>query len=212
NHLERSCLRIFNKCVSTASTNVPTASATIGVASISQDTACAYIASQSSVSQIKFEDINQIDEDDMEEMDIKWNMALLSIKADKFWKKIGKKISIQGTYVAGKITYLTDKLFDAKNMIYHYKIRLAQVESRLVEHKDREIKYCEKIRGLELEVKFKTNSLECLAKELETLKKEKEGLDGKLAGFQTASKDLDILLKSQRLEKNKEGLGYSVGN
>nr|GEX35401.1 hypothetical protein [Tanacetum cinerariifolium] len=68
--------------VSTASTNVPTAS--IGVASISQDTACAYIASQSSGSQIKFEDINQIDEDDMEEMDIKWNMALLSMRADKF--------------------------------------------------------------------------------------------------------------------------------
>nr|GFD16032.1 hypothetical protein [Tanacetum cinerariifolium] len=52
-------------------------------ASISQDTACAYIASQSSGSQIKFVDINQIDEDDMEEMDIKWNMALLSMRADK---------------------------------------------------------------------------------------------------------------------------------
>nr|GFB48090.1 hypothetical protein [Tanacetum cinerariifolium] len=79
-------------CVPTASTNVPTASAS--VATISQDTACAYIASQSSGSQIKFEDINQIDEDDIEEMDIKWNMALLSIRADKFWKKTGKKISI----------------------------------------------------------------------------------------------------------------------
>nr|GFA71622.1 hypothetical protein [Tanacetum cinerariifolium] len=44
---------------------------------------------------IKFEDINQIDEDDMEEMDIKWSMALLSMRADKFWKRIGKKISIQ---------------------------------------------------------------------------------------------------------------------
>nr|GEW34823.1 hypothetical protein [Tanacetum cinerariifolium] len=80
--------------VSTASTNVPTASANIGVVSISQDTACAYIASQSSGSQIKFKDINQIDKDDMEEMDIKWNMALLSMRADKFWKKTWKKISI----------------------------------------------------------------------------------------------------------------------
>nr|GEV63032.1 hypothetical protein [Tanacetum cinerariifolium] len=62
-------------CVPTASTNVPTASAS--VATISQDTSCAYITSQSSGSQIKFEDINQIDEDDIEEMDIKWNMALL---------------------------------------------------------------------------------------------------------------------------------------
>nr|GEU59804.1 ribonuclease H-like domain-containing protein [Tanacetum cinerariifolium] len=56
-------------CVPTASTTVPTASAS--VATISQDTTSAYIASQSSGSQIKFEDINQIDEDDMEEMDIK---------------------------------------------------------------------------------------------------------------------------------------------
>nr|GEY39115.1 hypothetical protein [Tanacetum cinerariifolium] len=87
---------------------------------------------------------------------------------------------------------------------------LAQVETRLTEHRDQEIKYCEKIRGLELEVEFKTNSLECLAKKLETLKKEKEGLNGKLAGFQTASKDLYSLFKSQRLDKNKEGLGYSV--
>nr|GEV41227.1 ribonuclease H-like domain-containing protein [Tanacetum cinerariifolium] len=43
----------------------------------------------------------QIDEDDMEEMDIKWNMALLSMRADKFWKKTWKKISIQGSDVAG---------------------------------------------------------------------------------------------------------------
>nr|GEY73068.1 hypothetical protein [Tanacetum cinerariifolium] len=68
-------------CVSTASTNVPTASAS--VATISQDTASAYIASQSSGSQIKFKDINQIDEDVMEEIDIKWSMALLSMRADK---------------------------------------------------------------------------------------------------------------------------------
>nr|GEX64134.1 ribonuclease H-like domain-containing protein [Tanacetum cinerariifolium] len=48
-----------------------------------------------------WEDINQIDEDDIEEIDIKWNMALLSMRADKFWKKTGKKISIQGSDVAG---------------------------------------------------------------------------------------------------------------
>nr|GFC98520.1 hypothetical protein [Tanacetum cinerariifolium] len=34
-------------------------------------------------------------------MDIKWNMALLSIRANKFWKRTGKKISIQGSDVAG---------------------------------------------------------------------------------------------------------------
>nr|GEV47702.1 hypothetical protein [Tanacetum cinerariifolium] len=257
--------------VSTASTNVPTASANIGVASISQETAYAYIASQSSGSQFKFEDINQIDEDDMEEMDIKWNMDLLSMRANRFWKKTGKKISIQGSDVArfdksnvecfnchkmahftrecraprsqdrgrrdnyrqgskveeqapkalmaidgknsdslnSKVTDLTDKLFYAKNMIYHYKLGLAQVESRLAEHRNRETKYCEKIKGLELKVEFKTNTLENLKKEVELIKKEKEELETKLTGFKTASKDLDSLLESQRMDKNKERLGYS---
>nr|GEV78804.1 putative ribonuclease H-like domain-containing protein [Tanacetum cinerariifolium] len=210
----------------------------------------------------------KIDEDDMEEMDIKWNMALLSMRTDKFWKKTGKKISIQGSDVAGfdklksymandeenhalvaekeaptefalmantsakskvfdnslcpkdckkntdslnsKITDLTDKLFNAKNMIYHYKFRLAQVESRLVEHKDREIKYCEKIKGLEYKTESSDDYIEILKKKLELIKKVKESLDGKLAGFQTASKDLDSLLESQILDKNKEGLRYNV--
>nr|GFA00850.1 hypothetical protein [Tanacetum cinerariifolium] len=285
--------------IPTASTNVPTASAS--VATISQDTACAYIAFQSSGSQIKFEDINQIDEEDMEEMDIKWNMALLSMRADKFWKKTGKKISIQGSDVAGfdkskvecfnchkmgyfarecraprsqdrgrrdtyrrgskaeeqaqkalmaidgvgwdwsymandgedhalvadeeapteftlmtntntesKITDHTDKLFDAKNMIYHYKLGLAQVESRLVEHKDREIKYGEKIKGLEFRAESNNECIEILKKKLEILKKENEGVDGKLGGFLTASKNLDNLIESQRADKNKDGLGYSA--
>nr|GFB64427.1 hypothetical protein [Tanacetum cinerariifolium] len=56
-------------CVTTATTPFPTGSVNISI--ISQDTASAFIASQSNGSQIKFEDINQIDEDDMEEMDIK---------------------------------------------------------------------------------------------------------------------------------------------
>nr|GEW70214.1 retrovirus-related Pol polyprotein from transposon TNT 1-94 [Tanacetum cinerariifolium] len=87
--------------VPTASTQVSTAGATVAPASISLDTACAYIASQSNGSQIKYKDINQINEDDIKEMDIKWNMALLSIRADRYWKKTGKQISIQGTDVAG---------------------------------------------------------------------------------------------------------------
>nr|GEZ20215.1 hypothetical protein [Tanacetum cinerariifolium] len=97
-----------------------------------------------------------------------------------------------------KITNITDKLFDAKNMIYHYKLTLAQVESRLVEYKEREVKYIEKIRTLEFYDKGKIKCIETLKKELETLKKEKEVVDGKLAGLLTASKDLDNLIESQR--------------
>nr|GEV17181.1 hypothetical protein [Tanacetum cinerariifolium] len=95
-----------------------------------------------------------------------------------------------------KITKLTDKLDDSENVLFHYKAGLAQVEARLAEHRNQEVKYW--------------NCIESLTKELELIKKEKEGLESKLTGFQTASKDLDSLLESQRLDKNKEGLGYSA--
>nr|GEY20123.1 ribonuclease H-like domain-containing protein [Tanacetum cinerariifolium] len=223
--------------VPTASTQVSPTGATVAPSSINLDTACAYIASQSNGSQIKYEDINQIDEDDIEEMDIKWNMALLSMRADRFWKKTGKKISIQGTDVAGfdksksymendeenhalvadeeaPIEFTLMAKTSTDNEVFDNslcsKACLSQVKGRLVEFKNQEIKFCEKIRGLEFSVECKTNRIENLINELEILKKEKEGLESKLAGFKSATKDLDNLIGSQRSDNIKEGLGNSV--
>nr|GEV27113.1 hypothetical protein [Tanacetum cinerariifolium] len=109
-----------------------------------------------------------------------------------------------------KITELSDKLFDANNMICHYKLALAQVESRIVEYKEREVKYYEKIKTLEFHNESNNECIEILKKKLETLKEVKEGVDRKLAGLLKASKDLDNLIESQRSDKNKDGLGYSV--
>nr|GEW34119.1 reverse transcriptase domain-containing protein [Tanacetum cinerariifolium] len=81
-----------------------------------------------------------------------------------------------------------------------------KVEARLVEFKNQEIKFYEKIRGVEFNVESKNNRIERLTNELEELKKEKEGLDSKLIGFKSAAKDLDTLLGSQRSDMNKEGL------
>nr|GFB86403.1 hypothetical protein [Tanacetum cinerariifolium] len=81
-----------------------------------------------------------------------------------------------------------------------------EVEARLVEFKNQEIKFCEKIRGLEFKVESKANRIKNLTNELETLKKEKEGLDSKLTSFKSATKDLENLIRSQRSDKIKEGL------
>nr|GEV27151.1 reverse transcriptase domain-containing protein [Tanacetum cinerariifolium] len=214
----------------------------------------------------RLQDINQIDEDDMEEMDIKWNMALLSMRIDKFWKRTGKKISIQGSDVAGiqdrgrrdnfrqgskaeeqapKALMAIDGVgwdwsYMANNREDHALIAdeeaptkfalvantsteskvfdnslcskdsSAQVESRLVEYKEKEVKYIEKIRTLEFYNESNKECIETLKKKLKTLKQEKEGVDGKLAGLLTASKDLDNLIESQRSDKNKKGLRYTV--
>nr|GFC44275.1 hypothetical protein [Tanacetum cinerariifolium] len=63
--------KVHTASVPTASIQVSTVSTDVAAASLSHDTVCAYIASQSNGSQIKYEDITQIDEDDIEEMNIK---------------------------------------------------------------------------------------------------------------------------------------------
>nr|GEV05612.1 hypothetical protein [Tanacetum cinerariifolium] len=99
-----------------------------------------------------------------------------------------------------KITKLSEALSDS----------LSQVEDRLVEFKTQEIKFCKKIRGLEFKVESINKRIENLLNELEKVKKEKEGLDSKLTGFESTEKDLDTLLGTQKTDKNKEGLRYSV--
>nr|GFA73015.1 hypothetical protein [Tanacetum cinerariifolium] len=158
--------------VSTASTNVPTASANI-----------------------------RISEDDMKEMDIKWSMAFLSMRADKFWKKTWKKISIQGSDMDG---------FDKSKVecFNCHKMGHFTRECRAPRSKDKGRRDNYK-QGSKVEEQV-PKALMAIDGELETLKKEKERVDSKLAGFLTTSKDLDNLIESQRSDKNKEGLGYSA--
>nr|GEX28451.1 hypothetical protein [Tanacetum cinerariifolium] len=105
-----------------------------------------------------------------------------------------------------KIIKLNEELSDCEIDLYNYKRGLSQVEARLVEFKEHEVKFYERIRGLERDVEIRDNKIEYLKNELEQVKKEKESLDNKLTGFENASKDLDNLLGSQRSDKNKEGL------
>nr|GEV53060.1 hypothetical protein [Tanacetum cinerariifolium] len=240
-------------------------------------------------------DSPKIDEDDMEEMDIKWNMALLSMRADKFWKRTGKKISIQGLDMVGfdksKVecfnyhkmghfarecraprsqdkgrrdnyrqgskaeeqatkalmaidgvgwdwSYMANdeedhalvanevaptefslmantsaegKVFDNSLCSKDCKKNNNSLnKSRLVEYKEREVKYCEKIRTLEFYNESNNECIEILKKKLETLKEENKGVDGKLAGLLKALKDFNNLIESQRSDKIKDGLGYSI--
>nr|GEZ33497.1 hypothetical protein [Tanacetum cinerariifolium] len=192
-------------CVPIANTNVPTASAS--VATTSQDTACAYIASQSSGSQIKFEDINQIDEDDMEEMDIKWNMALLSMRADKFWKRTGaprsqdrgRRDNFKQGSKAEEQALKALMAIDRVGWDWSYMANDGE-DHALVTDEEAPIEFA-LMANTSTDNKVFDNSL-CS----KDCKKNNDSLNSLL----TALKDLDNLIKSQGSDKNKEGLGYTA--
>ncbi|GJX23054.1 putative ribonuclease H-like domain-containing protein [Tanacetum coccineum] len=85
--------------VSTVSTPVSTAST--NSANLSDAIVYAFLANQPNGSQIFYEDLNQIHDDDLEEMDLKWNLALLSMRARKFYQRTRKKITIDRSDTAG---------------------------------------------------------------------------------------------------------------
>ncbi|GJX13571.1 putative ribonuclease H-like domain-containing protein [Tanacetum coccineum] len=43
----------------------------------------------------------QIHEDDLEAIDLKWQLSLLSVRAKKYYQRTGKKIFINGNDIAG---------------------------------------------------------------------------------------------------------------
>ncbi|GJV29620.1 ribonuclease H-like domain-containing protein [Tanacetum coccineum] len=90
-----------NVLVNTASSSLSTASSTDNTARLSDATIYAFLANQPNGSQVVHEDLEQIHEDDLEEMDLKWQLALLSMKARKFYQRTGKKIIINGSDIAG---------------------------------------------------------------------------------------------------------------
>ncbi|GJU73102.1 ribonuclease H-like domain-containing protein [Tanacetum coccineum] len=73
----------------------------ISTANLSDATVYAFLANQSNLSQLVHEDLKQIHEDDLEEMDLKWQLALLSMRAKRFFQKAGKKITINGSDTDG---------------------------------------------------------------------------------------------------------------
>ncbi|GKA48052.1 ribonuclease H-like domain-containing protein [Tanacetum coccineum] len=59
------------------------------------------LASQPNWSQLVYKDLEQIYEDDIEEMDLKWQLALLSMRTRRFFHKTGRKITINGSDTTG---------------------------------------------------------------------------------------------------------------
>ncbi|GJY69888.1 putative ribonuclease H-like domain-containing protein [Tanacetum coccineum] len=121
--------------------------------------------------------VEQIHEDDIEEMDLKWQLALLSMRTRRFFLKTSRKIAINRSDTAGY-----DK---SKN----------------------EVIFCEQRAVLKRDISYKDSELSMLKSELEKLKQEKDSNQLKMENFDNASKSLDKLIGSQIPDKSKKGVG-----
>ncbi|GJY57112.1 putative ribonuclease H-like domain-containing protein [Tanacetum coccineum] len=86
--------------VTTASTQVNTAYS-INIDNLSNVVICSFFASQPNSPQLVHEDLQQIHPDDIEEMDLRWQMAMLTMRARRFLKNTIRKHTVNGNETIG---------------------------------------------------------------------------------------------------------------
>nr|GEW94759.1 hypothetical protein [Tanacetum cinerariifolium] len=86
---------------STVSSNVNTASPQVSIANFSDNVMYAFMVENPSGSNLLHQDLDQIHEDDLEAMDLRWQISLLSMREKKYFLRTGKKIFINANDTAG---------------------------------------------------------------------------------------------------------------
>ncbi|GJT50918.1 putative ribonuclease H-like domain-containing protein [Tanacetum coccineum] len=84
----------------TASTQTTAVNSTT-IDNLSDAVICAFFTSQPNSPQLDNEDLQQIHPDDLEEMDLRWQMAMLTMRARRFLKNTRRKFSVNGTETIG---------------------------------------------------------------------------------------------------------------
>ncbi|GJY34398.1 ribonuclease H-like domain-containing protein [Tanacetum coccineum] len=89
--------------VSTASGNfgVKTAGETSSTNQVSStlgadEVVCSFFAQQTTSHPLDNEDLQQIDQDDLEELDIRWQVAMLTVRVQRFIQKTGRNLDFKG--------------------------------------------------------------------------------------------------------------------
>ncbi|GJV67354.1 ribonuclease H-like domain-containing protein [Tanacetum coccineum] len=83
---------------STSSNNIPEREVPAGFA---DEVIYSLFAKQSEDLDLLHEDLEQIDDVDIEEMDINWQIAMIAIRMKKFYKKTGRRVRIDGNKPVG---------------------------------------------------------------------------------------------------------------
>ncbi|GJT99685.1 putative ribonuclease H-like domain-containing protein [Tanacetum coccineum] len=182
----------------------------------------------------------QIHEDDLEAIDLKWQLSLLNMRAKRECRASRNKegqfrnqdntrkqgnnedtsskemLAIDGVgfnwsdMAEEQCDDLIVKLNQTEFTAATYKRGLAIIEEQLITYRKNEVLFSEEVAVLKREVASKDYEIKELKSEIEKVKQGKEGIEFKIEKFDKVSKDLDKLLGSQITDKSKKGLGYNV--
>ncbi|GJS91855.1 hypothetical protein Tco_0774491 [Tanacetum coccineum] len=204
-----------------------------GSSSYTDELKYSFFANQSSGPQLDHEDLEQVDEFYLEEMDLKWQVAMISMRLKKFYKNTGRKLQFDAKEPVGFdktkeepkaivtidgdgvdwIGHAEDEKENFALMAYNNSRSNTEVTSCLKECEEFYAKLKklydeqrEQLGDASIEIQAHTQALK--KKLLEEAVKEKEELKSKLENFQSSSKGLSKLLNSQMSTKDKSGLGY----
>ncbi|GKB69354.1 hypothetical protein Tco_0930766 [Tanacetum coccineum] len=189
--------------VSTVSPNVNTASPQVSTTNFSDNTMYAFMVENPNGSNLLQQDLEQIHEDDMEAIDLKWECRAPRNKEGQFKYQDNTRKQEKEEDTSSKAMLAIDGVATT------YKRGLATIEEQLVTYRKNEVLFSEEVAVLKREVACKDYKINVLKSEFEKIKQEKEGIEFKIEKFDNASKSLDKLLGSQITEKSKKGLGYN---
>nr|GEV67914.1 ribonuclease H-like domain-containing protein [Tanacetum cinerariifolium] len=187
-----------------------------------------FFTSQSNSTQLDNEDLKQIDADDLEEMDLKWQMAMLTMRARrrghfarecKSPKETKNKDTQRKTVPIETSTFNAlvsqcdvvgsyDWSFQADEEPTNYALMAFTSSSSSSSDNENENVFEEDIKLLKLDVMLRDNPLVELRKKFEKAEKERDEFKQTLEKFQTSLKNLSKLLESQIT--NKTSLGYDT--
>nr|GEX35563.1 ribonuclease H-like domain-containing protein [Tanacetum cinerariifolium] len=188
------------------------------VDSLSSAVIYSFFASQSSSPQLDNKDLKYIDADDLEEMDLKWQMAMLTMRHRKFLQKTRRNLGSVGLHSRRTIvaepqrrsvpveTSTSNALVSQCDGTGSYDWSY-QAEEEPTNFALMAFSSSSSNSSSDCEVQLRDIALATLRQKLETTKQEKDDLNIKLEKFQTSSKRLTDLLASQT--SNKAGLGYN---
>nr|GEV57550.1 hypothetical protein [Tanacetum cinerariifolium] len=161
------------------------------------------------------DDLEQIDPDDLEEMDLHWEMAMLTIRARRFMKRTDRNLDTNGRRIGFDKSKV--ECFNCyKNGHFARECRVPKNQDNRGREYGRKTVPVENptenalitqdgIGGSESEDKV----LAEYTKNLEKAEKERDELKLTLEKLQNSSKSLNNLLASQVSDKSKAGLGYN---